>query len=136
MKKYYKFLFVLISLLTPSIIHSQTLEIPPPCVPYVQYIEKYDWDVQTAINVMFQESSCLPNSVNLNPKTENHKSRIYPRDYPQGYCVGSFGLFQTSCTNMIYYDPELNIALAYQIYKQQGWYGGWKTSCGIVKCKK
>jgi hypothetical protein len=133
-----KKLLLVLALLVPSIAHAnsvKSLKIPPPCSPYAQYVEKYDWNWQTAINVMFHESTCQPNIVNLNPQTETHKSKLY-RDYPSGYCVGSFGLFQTSCVDMIYYDPALNVALAYQIYKQQGWYGGWRTTCEIVKCKK
>lgn len=108
-----------------------SLVVPTQCAPYVGFIEKYDWNVQTAINVMFNESTCFQNAVNLKDK---HASNLY-RDYPDGICWGSFGLFQTSCTDMVYYDPALNIALAYQIYKAQGWLGGWRTTCTTkIKC--
>lgn len=128
-----KLLFICF-LFTPHLVAAKTLVIPPACVPYIPLIEKYEWNWQTAINVMFNESSCQPEIVNLNPSTETHKSKLY-RDYPQGYCVGSFGLFQTSCIDQIYYDPALNIALAYQIYKVQGW-SAWFTTCTTkVICK-
>ena len=116
-------------LVIPSLVSAKT--IPLVCLPYLPLIEKYDWNVQTAINVMFAESSCNPIAVNLNDK---HRSRQYPRDYPQGYCYGSFGLFQTSCTRLVYFDPALNIALAYEIYKIQGW-GAWGSCTSkVVNC--
>ena len=130
------FLFLVNAPLTfAHIVNSRTLDpdlvVPAACAPYVALIEKYNWNVQTAINVMNNESSCEANAVNLNDK---HKSDIYPRDYPQGYCMGSFGLFQTSCTRIVYYDAAENIALAYQIYREQGWHAWLMTCTTKVKC--
>jgi len=139
MKKYYSFLLVLLIIyasvninrtFASNSVHTDFV-VPPACVSYLPLIEKYDWNVQTAINVMWAESGCNPDAVNLNDK---HKSRIYPRDYPAGFCVGSFGLFQESCTRPIYYDAPQNIKQAYEIYQEQGWSAWWTTCHTKVKC--
>jgi hypothetical protein len=114
----------------PNIAFSKTISvvtktIPIPCVPYLPFVEQYDWNVQTALNVMFAESSCNPNAVNLN---DTHTVKKDTVDKQLWYCVGSFGLFQTSCTRPVYYDPALNVALAFKIYTEQGWQA-WKNTC-------
>lgn len=100
-------------------------EEPQPPQP-VQIVVKKEWteeniieairkafpeDPDTAVAIMMAEG-------NLNPKAYNpewHKS-----------CQGSFGLFQIAC---VHYngdlddlkDIELNIKIAHEIFKEQGW---------------
>jgi len=94
------------------------------CVKYVDEVIKYDWEVETAIGVMWFESNCNPVAVN-------------PRDSHRG-CTGSFGLFQVAC---IHHDttalkvPDTNVQVAYSIYSKGHW-KPWgvcrdKIDCGI-----
>lgn len=127
--KYLGFIVPLILFSFPTTLFSKT--IPIACIPYLPIIEQYDWNVQTAIDVMANESGCNVDAVNLNDvhvvkKDKNNKELFY--------CIGSFGLFQTSCENIVYYDPALNISTAYKIYKQQGWNAWWETCHTKVDC--
>jgi hypothetical protein len=128
--KYLGLIVPIILFLIPTTVSSKT--IPWACVPYLPLVEKYDWNVQTAISVMYAESGCNPNAVNLNDTHTVKKDKINKELW---YCTGSFGLYQTSCANVVYYDPALNIALAYQIYEVQSW-KAWGTCLdGKVNCK-
>jgi len=83
-------------------------DLPSKCLPYLKEIEKYAWDSRVASKVMFAESACNPQAVN---KKDNHKK-----------CMGSYGLFQISCTTTTSTDPATNIRLAYEEkYKKGGW---------------
>lgn len=90
------------------------------CAQYVPIVQKYDWDHKLAVAVMVGESnSCNPNAANRS-STENHTK----------WCgrYGSFGLWQLATCWADYFqlaesdlfNPELNIELAYKIYKRSG----------------
>lgn len=93
------------------------------CVPFVDEIIQYDWDTETAIDVMWHESHCKPEAIN-------------PRDSHKG-CTGSFGLFQTACIHgdkNILLEPKNNIAKAHVLYKERGWRPWGVCSDGKVDC--
>ena len=88
---------------------------------YYDLIKQYSWNIDTAYEIMKCESSGNPEAVNWKDK---HRG-----------CNGSFGLFQVGCVHIgpynitnhkELYDPETNIAVAYEVWKKQGW-GAWKN---------
>lgn len=82
----------------------------------------YDWPQQTAYAVCMAESSGGHTMYNGN---DNH-----------GQCVGSYGLFQIGCFWFPYYgyeisyDANVNVQIAYNIWKRQGGFGAWTTYTG------
>ncbi len=95
--------------------------LPAKCLDFYEEVSKYNWNVDVAMNIMKAESGCNPNAIN---KTDNHRQ-----------CLGSFGLFQISCTTSTTLDPKENIRLAYE---EKYLKGGWKhwSVCknGLVNC--
>ena len=88
---------------------------------YYDLIKQYSWNIDTAYEIMKCESSGNPEAVNWKDK---HRG-----------CNGSFGLFQVGCVHIgpynitnhkELYDPETNIAVAYEVWKSQGW-NAWKN---------
>lgn len=77
----------------------------------------YDWPKQTAYAVCMAESSGNYREFN---GSDNH-----------GQCVGSYGLFQIGCFWFSYYghpityDANINVDIAYNIWKRQGGFGAW-----------
>lgn len=78
-------------------------------------IAQYDWDVPTAYAVMMAESRGNPNALNNNPATADY----------------SVGLFQINLYGALANDrpseewlrvPENNVAYAYKMWQQSGWY--------------
>jgi len=70
---------------------------------------------------MYKESKCRPTALNA---TDNHKP-----------CRGSLGLLQIACFHKggNKYDPEENIRIGYEVYKQAGYkFRPW-TTCKLVK---
>ena len=138
-----KVIFTIISILTflvprvaiaqPPVVEKQVVEIvktnlPSKCIPFLAEIEKYDWDTVVASKIMFAESACNPQAVN---KKDNHKK-----------CLGSYGLFQVSCTTTTSTDPATNIRLAYEEKYKKGGFKHWsvcksvggkppKVNCGL-----
>lgn len=91
---------------------------------YEEIISKYDWPDDIAIKVATAESG-------LNPKAVNPE---WHRD-----CQGSFGLFQMACIHYkenpnALYDPEFNVAMAYQLWKEEGWEPWSVCKNGKVDC--
>ena len=69
------------------------------------------WNYEEAKKMMMCESSGNPSAINW---LDNH-----------GVCMGSFGLLQMGCfrgTQEELFNPEINIRLAYELYKRNG---GW-----------
>lgn len=86
----------------------QIYKVPEPCNKYVDEIEKYAWPTSTVIQIMWLESRCNPNAVNLK---DSH-----------GKCKGSHGLLQLACIHKggNKYDPKENIKLAFEVYTRAG----------------
>jgi len=83
----------------------------------VTAINQYDWNINTAYNVMICESGGNPTKINWN---DHHRE-----------CDGSFGLMQIGCVNykgnpQDLLDAELNLKIAYSVFKKQGW-NAWKN---------
>ena len=100
-----------------------TYRVPKECIPYVEYVEKYNWDTTTVIQLMYKESKCNPTAVNTK---DNHR-----------VCMGSYNLLQVAC---IHYkegqdkkDIKTNIRLAYEVYQKAGnKFKPW-TTCKLVR---
>ena len=81
---------------------------PVGCEQYKPLVAQYSWDVDVAMAVMFAESGCNPNAVS---RTNDH------------------GLFQINWIHSAkvggdlnkLYNPQINVAIAYQIYSDSGW---------------
>lgn len=67
--------------------------------------------------VMEQESTYQ--GVSCNPNAYNPEWHYDINGKP--YCQGSFGLMQISCHSGQLYNPEQNIAAAWEKYKARGW---------------
>lgn len=84
--------------------------VPANCNTYRPIVEKYDWDVETAMQIMNLESGCKPEAINWK---DGHRG-----------CSGSFGLAQVGCLHFIdgedKLDPETNIKVAYRVYVGAG----------------
>ena len=86
------------------------------CAQYQDLINKYPWNKKVAMAVMKAESGCNEDAVN---RKDKHAT-----------CKGSYGLFQIGCVHASkegfkdVMEPEVNIKLAYEVYKSQGW-GAW-----------
>lgn len=94
----------------------------PTCEKYLPLVEKYDWDPDVAMRVMYAESGCQPTAYNAK---DQHKT-----------CVGSSGLMQIDCTYGKLFNPEENIRVAYfDKYLKGGWYRHWGPCItGKIKC--
>ena len=99
---------------------------PPEPKPVVRtgncsLVNNYDWPKQTAYGICMAESKGNSSATNVG---DNH-----------GKCRGSYGLMQVGCFWFPYYgyavsqghDAEINMKVAYQIYKRQGGFGAWTT---------
>lgn len=81
---------------------------------YDHIISKYDWDSRLMKAIFYAESQLKPNAVNAK---DRHKG-----------CSGSYGIAQIGCVWFgkhglnwdNWNDPETNIRVAYEIYKEQG----------------
>lgn len=91
------------------------------CEAYRHLFQQYDWPVNTALAICQAESSGNTQAVNWG---DNH-----------GKCKGSFSLMQVGCFWYPYYGyavtdrftPEVNVKIAYEIYKRQGSFKAWTT---------
>lgn len=93
------------------------------CVAFVPSIVEYQWDYETAIDVMWNESHCNPVAYN-------------PNDLHNG-CTGSVGLFQTACIHGDrdeLEEPSTNIAMAHKLYTERGWKPWGVCFDGKVEC--
>ena len=94
------------------------------CEAYLPLLQKYNWDVSTALRIIGAESGC--SSVGHNP-TDQHRDR-----YGNIICLGSWGLFNIGCVHgysmKFLESPTNNIKVAYNIYIAAGssW-GDWTT---------
>lgn len=85
---------------------------------------KYDWPARTARAVCWAESTNNVMSTNMK---DNH-----------GVCRGSFSLMQVGCfwypfygySEADYYNAEINMQIAYNIWKRQGGFQAWTTYTG------
>lgn len=81
----------------------------------------YDWPAQTAYGICMAESTGNANAANWN---DHH-----------GSCSGSFSLMQVGCfwypyygySSADYYNPSVNMEIAYKIWQRQGGFGAWTT---------
>lgn len=83
---------------------------PPTELFGCEIVSKYNWDYQTAYAVCMAESGGNSNAANLN---DRHNG-----------CIGSYGLMQIACIHtggQAEYNPEVNMAKAYEIYSRSGW---------------
>lgn len=94
--------------------------LPTGCKAVEPIVRKYFGDQTSLVMaIMRAESGC--NSTALNGQ-DNH-----------GSCTGSYGLMQIGCFwfgyygHSITYDPEINIKIAYNIYKRQGSFNAWSA---------
>lgn len=100
----------------------KAFKVPTPCNKYVNLIEQYQgWDTSKMIKIMFLESGC-----STVERGDGHLT------YGKGKYGMSCGLLQVrilpnrgvTCEDMK--DPAKNIAMAYKIYKEQG-YKAWSV---------
>jgi len=73
-------------------------------------VNGYDWDIKVAYAICLAESGGNARATNLNDKHNG--------------CVGSYGLMQIACIHtggVAEYNPEANMAKAYEIYSRSGW---------------
>lgn len=92
------------------------------CNAFRPIVEKYDWDVETALKIMQAESGCIPTNHNYNDIHRNWKTG-------EVICRGSYGLMQIGCIHFQGESkdiPEVNIAMAYKVYQGSGW-KAWTT---------
>lgn len=94
---------------------------PSNCEAYRHLVEKYQWNVNIALNVMRAESGCNPYAVG-----DKHIPPV------------SCGLFQIrtlagrpSCEALK--DPATNVAWAYRLYRDSGW-KPWSVCKTKVRC--
>lgn len=95
--------------------------VPASCNDYRAEVEKYDWDVETALKIMNLESGCR-NIHNYNDIHKNYRTG-------EVICKGSYGPMQVGCIHYKDEDKEdwkTNIRLAYQVYEGSGW-TAWTT---------
>lgn len=101
------------------------------CERWRPILAQYSWNVDVAVAVCNQESRGL--ATNDNPG-DRHPS------YGPLICYGSRGLFQIGCDSTggipygNFFDPYVNIAKAYSMYKTRGWQPWSFTTCKIVAC--
>lgn len=76
-------------------------------------VTKYNWDIKIAYAVCMGESKGNQFAAN---RTDVHKDAN-----GNVICVGSFGLMQISCHSGEVYDPDANMAIAWEKYKARGW---------------
>lgn len=97
------------------------------CEAYRHLLERYEWNVDTAMQVMRVESGCNPDASNMNDVHKDSRGNVI--------CVGSFGLMQISCHGGRIFDPVKNIEAAYAKWKARGWQPWGATTCKTkVKC--
>lgn len=79
------------------------------CAYYYDMVDKYDWDTETMLAIMYAESTCIPTADNTGL---NKNGSV------------DYGLFQINSIHGYdkedLMDPEFNIEAAYRIYKMQG----------------
>lgn len=87
------------------------------CEQYRDLFEKYDWAVETMLAICRLESGGLATASNWK---DSHAT-----------CNGSHGLMQVGCVHghsvEELYDPAKNIAIAYSVYKEQG-FSAWRNT--------
>lgn len=93
-------------------------------------VNKYDWNVRIARAVCLAESSGVASRVNMN---DNH-----------GSCVGSYSLMQVGCfwypfygySSAQFFNPDVNVAIAYKIWQRSGQsFNQWTTYTSGVYVK-
>lgn len=115
---------------TASVVFKGASDLPLPpiytinggCQQYLPLVQKYNWDVNTAMAIMEAESTSQGIPCDSNAK-----------DFDSNGTVDR-GLFQVNsihadlATDMnTLFDPQTNVRIAYEIYSgQQGW-GAWST---------
>lgn len=126
-------LVISLTALSGALAEAETLEatLPPPpvtvpqsapkldCEAFRPLFEKYDWPVETALEVCHFES--------------HGRVQAYNPEWHNG-CQGSHSLMQVACIHFKAgedrYDPALNVAKAFNIWKQSGGFEKpWKTTC-------
>lgn len=110
------------------------MQTPPS---YEEIISKYDWPDDIAIQVYLHEGG--RNEMAYNP--EWHYKTVMIDGVPTRVkdCQGSYGLFQMGCIHLrenpkLLWDPELNVKMAYELYKREGWRPWSVCLNGTVNC--
>jgi Lysozyme like domain len=83
-----------------------------------------DWDTRVAYAICMAEST---GNVMAHNSGDNH-----------GSCVGSYSLMQVGCfwypfygySSADYYNPQVNMEIAHNIWQRQGGFGAWTTYTG------
>jgi hypothetical protein len=121
------------SVQTEAKVEAGEVKIQPPkpshprgCENYKSLLERYHWNVDTMLKIMYAESRCNPMAVG--------------DDYPiRGLHAPSCGLMQVrtltgrpDCQSLK--DPSINIDWAWKIYQSQG-YKAWTVCRTVVNCQ-
>lgn len=102
---------------------------PPVTSSDCSLVNNYDWPRDIARGICLAESGGNPNAVNWG---DNH-----------GKCVGSFSLMQVGCfwypyfgySEADFYNPIVNMDIAYKIWQRQGGFGAWTTCAKVPGCR-
>ena len=96
------------------------------CSKYEELIRSYDWPADTALEICRKESGGNANAINWNDVHTDSSGNVI--------CVTSRGLMQIACVHVLgtgktvedLQDPEINVAIAYRIWKKEGFHP-WST---------
>lgn len=107
---------------TVAIVKKDVVQKPKSdCAKYKALIEKYDWSVETAMQICKEESQGDPKAINLRDSHKDSKGNVI--------CVSSRGLMQIACIHAgklgsnleTLLEPKMNLDVAYAIYEKKGW---------------
>jgi hypothetical protein len=104
-----------------------TYRVPSACSKYIDEIEKYAWDSSLIIKIMYLESGCRHTAVGDGHLTFNAGAYGMSCGLMQVRILPKRGV---TCEQMK--DPRANIAMAYEVYKSQG-YKAWSVYKQIKK---
>ena len=90
------------------------------CEQYRGIVSKYDWPVDTVLRIMKSESGCNPNAV-----SSTNDRGLMQINWVHSDKVGG------DLTKL--FDPQINLAVAYQIYSTSGW-TPWSVCRYNIKC--
>jgi len=90
------------------------------CEQYRGIVSKYDWPVDTVLRIMKAESGCNPKAV-----SSTNDRGLMQINWVHSDKVGG------DLTKL--FDPQINLAVAYQIYSTSGW-TPWSVCRYNIKC--
>lgn len=104
-----------------------TYRVPEQCSKYVEEVERFNWDTTIIIRIMYLESGCRHTAVGDGHLTFNAGAYGMSCGLMQVRILPKRGV---TCEQMK--DPKKNIAMAYEVYKSQG-YKAWSVYKHIKK---